>query len=94
MQTMIGVIGGSGIYQIEGLEGASWQRVDTPWGAASDAVLVGRLAGVPMAFLPRHGRGHVHSPSTVPYRANIDALKRLGCSDVVSVSAVGSLRED
>ena len=94
MQTMIGVIGGSGIYQIEGLEGASWVRVDTPWGAASDEVLVGRLAGVPMAFLPRHGRGHVHSPSGVPYRANIDALKRLGCSDVVSVSAVGSLRED
>ncbi len=94
MQTMIGVIGGSGIYQIEGLEGASWVRVETPWGAASDEVLVGRIAGVPMAFLPRHGRGHVHSPSTVPYRANIDALKRLGCSDVVSVSAVGSLRED
>ena len=91
---MIGVIGGSGLYQIDGLEGALWQRVDTPWGAASDAVLVGRLSGVPMAFLPRHGRGHVHSPSSVPYRANIDALKRLGCSDVVSVSAVGSLRED
>jgi len=69
-------------------------RVDTPWGDASDEVLVGRLGGVPVAFLPRHGRGHVHSPSTVPYRANIDALKRLGCTDVVSVSAVGSLRED
>ena len=94
MQTMIGVIGGSGIYQIEGLEGASWVRVDTPWGAPSDAVLVGRLSGVAMAFLPRHGRGHVHAPSTVPYRANIDALKRIGCTDVVSVSAVGSLRED
>jgi 5'-methylthioadenosine phosphorylase len=91
---MIGVIGGSGIYQIEGLEGASWLRVDTPWGDPSDEILVGRLAGVPMAFLPRHGRGHVWSPSTVPYRANIDALKRLGCTDVVAVSAVGSLRED
>ncbi len=94
MQSMIGVIGGSGIYQIEGLEGASWVTVDTPWGAASDDVLVGRLSGVAMAFLPRHGRGHVHSPSSVPYRANIDALKRMGCTDVVSVSAVGSLRED
>jgi 5'-methylthioadenosine phosphorylase len=94
MHTMIGIIGGSGLYQIDGLEGASWVSVDTPWGLPSDDVLVGRLAGVPMAFLPRHGRGHVHSPSTVPYRANIDALKRLGCTDVVSVSAVGSLRED
>ena len=94
MQTMIGVIGGSGLYQIEGLEGASWVRVKTPWGAPSDDVLVGRLSGVPMAFLPRHGRGHVHSPTTVPYRANIDALKRLGCTDVIAVSAVGSLRED
>lgn len=94
MQVMIGIIGGSGIYEIDGLEGASWVGVPTPWGDPSDEVLVGRLGGVPMAFLPRHGRGHVHSPTTVPYRANIDALKRLGCTDVVSVSAVGSLRED
>lgn len=94
MQTMIGVIGGSGVYQIEGLEGASWVKVRTPWGKPSDEVLVGRLDGVPMAFLPRHGRGHVHSPSSVPYRANIHALKSLGCTDVVAVSAVGSLRSD
>ncbi|MGQ0565183.1 MAG: S-methyl-5'-thioadenosine phosphorylase [Gemmobacter sp.] len=94
MQTMIGVIGGSGLYQIEGLEGASWVKVASPWGKPSDEVLVGRIGGVPVAFLPRHGRGHVHSPTGVPYRANIDALKRLGCTDVVSVSAVGSLRED
>ena len=94
MQTMIGVIGGSGLYQIEGLEGASWVRVDTPWGEPSDELLVGRLDGVPMAFLPRHGRGHVQTPSSINYRANIDALKRLGCTDVVAVSAVGSLRED
>lgn len=94
MQTMIGVIGGSGLYQIDGLEGASWVKVRTPWGKPSDEVLVGRLGGVAMAFLPRHGRGHVHSPSDVNYRANIDALKRLGCTDVVAVSAVGSLRED
>ena len=93
MQTMIGVIGGSGIYDVEGLEGASWVKVPSPWGSPSDAVLVGRLDGVPMAFLPRHGRGHVHSPTTVPYRANIDALKRLGVTDVISGSAVGSFRE-
>jgi 5'-methylthioadenosine phosphorylase len=93
-QTMIGVIGGSGVYQIDGLEGASWVRVKTPWGTPSDEVLVGRLSGVPMAFLPRHGRGHVHSPSEVNYRANIDALKRLGCTDVIAVSACGSFRED
>ncbi len=94
MQTMIGVIGGSGVYRIEGLEGASWVKVKTPWGKPSDEILVGRLMGTPMAFLPRHGRGHAHSPSSIPYRANIDALKRLGCTDVIAVSAVGSLRED
>lgn len=94
MQTMIGVIGGSGIYEIDGLEGASWVNVHSPWGCPSDQVLVGRLHGIPMAFLPRHGRGHVHSPTTVPYRANIDALKRLGVTDLISVSAVGSFREN
>ena len=92
-QTRIGIIGGSGLYQIDGLEDAHWTEVDTPWGAPSDAVLTGTLDGVPMAFLPRHGRGHVHSPSTVPYRANIDALKRLGVTDLVSVSACGSFRK-
>ena len=93
-KTKIAVIGGSGIYEIDGLEGAEWQTVETPWGAPSDAILTGRLDGVEMAFLPRHGRGHVHSPTTVPYRANIDALKRLGCTDVISVSASGSFREE
>jgi 5'-methylthioadenosine phosphorylase len=94
MQTMIGVIGGSGVYQIDGLEDAEWVEVQSPFGAPSDAVLTGRLGGVPMAFLPRHGRGHVHSPTSVPYRANIDALKRLGVTDVISVSACGSFREE
>jgi 5'-methylthioadenosine phosphorylase len=93
-KTMIGVIGGSGLYEIDGLEGASWVKVKSPWGKPSDEVLVGRLNGVPMAFLPRHGRGHRLSPTDLPYRANIDALKRLGCTDVISVSACGSLRED
>ncbi|WP_281858865.1 S-methyl-5'-thioadenosine phosphorylase [Litoreibacter halocynthiae] len=92
--TMIGVIGGSGLYEIDGLEGAEWQTIETPWGTPSDAILTGTLNGVNMAFLPRHGRGHVHSPTTVPYRANIDALKRLGVTDVISVSACGSFREE
>ena len=94
MDTCIGVIGGSGLYEIAGLEAAEWVSVETPWGAPSDQVLTGRLDGVAMAFLPRHGRGHVHSPSSVPYRANIDALKRLGATDVISVSACGSFRDD
>lgn len=94
METMIGVIGGSGVYEIDGLEDARWQAVETPWGAPSDQVLTGSLDGVKMAFLPRHGRGHVHSPTSVPYRANIDALKQLGVTDVLSVSAVGSFREE
>jgi len=92
--TRIGVIGGSGLYQIEGLQDGRWQSVETPWGAPSDEILTGTLDGVPMAFLPRHGRGHVHTPSSVPYRANIDALKRLGVTDVIAVSACGSFRED
>jgi 5'-methylthioadenosine phosphorylase len=93
-EPVIGIIGGSGVYQIEGLEEANWQTVETPWGAPSDQILTGVLGGVKMAFLPRHGRGHVHSPTTVPYRANIDALKRLGVTDVISVSACGSFREE
>ncbi len=93
-QTFIGVIGGSGVYDIDGLDGAEWVSVASPFGTPSDHILTGRLAGVPMAFLPRHGRGHIHSPTTVPYRANIDALKRLGVTDVISVSACGSFRED
>jgi 5'-methylthioadenosine phosphorylase len=93
-KTKIAVIGGSGIYEIDGLEGAAWQAVETPWGNPSDEVLTGTLDGVEMVFLPRHGRGHVHSPTTVPYRANIDALKRLGVTDVISVSACGSFREE
>jgi 5'-methylthioadenosine phosphorylase len=91
-KTMIGVIGGSGVYDIEGLEGAEWRQVETPWGVASDAILFGTLDGVDMAFLPRHGRGHIQTPSSINYRANIDALKRSGVTDVISVSACGSFR--
>ena len=89
----LGVIGGSGLYQVEGLEDARWVEVASPWGAPSDAVLHGRLEGVELRFLPRHGRGHRLSPSHLNYRANIDVLKRSGATDVLSVSAVGSLRE-
>ncbi|MGR3290602.1 MAG: phosphorylase family protein, partial [Paracoccaceae bacterium] len=91
---MIGIIGGSGVYDIDGLKNSSWQTVETPWGAPSDQILTGSLDGMAMAFLPRHGRGHIHTPTTIPYRANIDALKRIGVSDVVSVSAVGSFRNN
>ena len=94
MKTKIGVIGGSGVYQIDGLADATWVTVESPFGAPSDALLTGRLDDVEMVFLSRHGRGHIHSPSSVPYRANIDALKRLGVTDVISVSACGSFRED
>jgi len=93
-ETMIAVIGGSGIYDIDGLEDATWRAVESPFGTPSDEILTGRLNGVKMAFLPRHGRGHVHTPTSVPYRANIDALKRLGVTDVISVSATGSFREE
>ncbi|MGB0497187.1 MAG: S-methyl-5'-thioadenosine phosphorylase [Rubricella sp.] len=94
MKTMIGIIGGSGLYEIEGLQDMRWERVETPWGAPSDEIMRGTLGGIEMAFLPRHGRGHVHSPSSVPYRANIDALKRIGVTDLFSFSACGSFREE
>ena len=93
MTWVLGVIGGSGLYQVEGLEDARWVEVASPWGEPSDAVLHGRLEGVELRFLPRHGRGHRLSPSRLNYRANIDVLKRAGVTDVLSVSAVGSLRE-
>ena len=93
-ETMIGVVGGSGLYDIEGLEGAEWRTVESPWGAPSDQVLVGRMDGVAMAFLPRHGRGHRVSPTDINYRANIDVLKRLGVTDLFSLSACGSFREE
>lgn len=89
----LGVVGGSGLYAIDGLTEAEWVSVDSPFGAPSDEILRGRLGGVGVAFLPRHGRGHALPPGEIDYRANIDALKRLGVTDVVSLSAVGSLRE-
>src|SRR6476661_6242321 len=90
----IGIIGGSGLYEIDALEEAQWIAVDTPWGPPSDSLLVGRLHGTRFVFLPRHGRGHRIPPGEVNYRANIDALKRAGCTDLVAISAIGSLREE
>ena len=90
----IGVIGGSGLYAMDALEEAQWIEIDTPWGRPSDALLIGRIAGVRFVFLPRHGRGHRLPPSAVNARANVDALKRAGCTDLVAISAVGSLREE
>jgi len=90
---VIGVIGGSGVYEIEGLNNRRWVRVESPFGEPSDELLLGDLDGQPMAVLPRHGRGHRIPPSEINFRANIDALKRAGVTDVISVSAVGSLRE-
>src|SRR3954451_15569258 len=94
IEPVIGLIGGAGLYDIDGLEDREWRRVETPWGEPSDLLLFGRLAGVQCVFLPRHGRGHPTPPSELNYRANIDALKRSGVTDVISLSAVGSLRED
>ena len=90
----IGIIGGSGLYEIDALEDAQWVAVDTPWGPPSDELLIGRIGGVKLVFLPRHGRGHRIPPGDVNFRANIDALKRVGCTDLVAISAVGSLREE
>jgi len=91
---VIGIIGGSGLYNIEGLTNTSWQRVETPWGEPSDELLIGEFAGAKVVFLPRHGRGHKIAPSDLNYRANIDALKRAGVTDILSMSAVGSLKEE
>lgn len=91
---VIGFIGGSGVYDLEGLRHQRWVRVDSPFGDPSDELLFGDLDGQPLVFLPRHGRGHRIPPSAINYRANIDAMKRAGVTDLVSVSAVGSLREE
>jgi 5'-methylthioadenosine phosphorylase len=90
---VLGVIGGSGLYEIPGLTG-SWRTIESPWGAPSDQVFDGELDGQRVVFLPRHGRGHSIPPSSVNFRANIDVLKRAGVTDVLSVSAVGSLKEE
>ncbi|MGE0668448.1 MAG: S-methyl-5'-thioadenosine phosphorylase [Sphingomonadales bacterium] len=93
-QPILGIIGGSGLYDIDGLENAGWETVDSPFGAPSDQLFTGTLGGTTLVFLPRHGRGHRIPPGEINYRANIDALKRRGVTDIISLSACGSLRED
>ena len=94
MADAVGVIGGSGLYLMDGFEDVREVTIDTPFGAPSDAITVGRLGGREVAFLPRHGRGHRYLPTEVPYRANLYALKTLGVSRIFSVSAVGSMKEE
>ena len=93
-RNLLGIVGGSGLYDLPGLSDTRWVTVDTPWGAPSDAIFRGRLGEAELAFLPRHGRGHRIPPGEVNYRANIAALKMLGVSDVLSLSAVGGLHEE
>ena len=91
---ILGIIGGSGVYEIDGLKNKQWKKVPSPFGEPSDELLFGELSGQKMVFLPRHGRGHRIPPSEINYRANIDALKRAGVTELISVSAVGSLKEE
>ncbi|MEQ8395546.1 S-methyl-5'-thioadenosine phosphorylase [Thalassobaculum sp.] len=93
-EALLGVIGGSGVYQIDGLENTRWETVPSSFGEPSDQLLFGELDGQPLVFLPRHGRGHRFSPTDINYRANIDAMKRAGVTDIISVSAVGSLKHE
>jgi len=90
----LGIIGGSGLYSMEGLEDSKWIKVNTPWGNPSDEILQAKLNGKEICFLPRHARGHKINPSNINFRANIDALKQLGVTDIISMSAVGSLKEN
>jgi len=92
-KSVLGIVGGSGVYDIE-MDGARWEKIESPWGEPSDEVRRGEIGGLPVVFLPRHGRGHRISPSHINYRANIDVLKRAGVTDLVSVSACGSFREE
>ena len=89
----LGIIGGSGLYKIEGFEKSKWRKISTPWGNPSDEILTAKLGKEEICFIPRHSRGHKINPSNVNFRANIDAMKQLGVTDIISVSAVGSLKE-
>ena len=90
----LAIIGGSGLYDIKGIKNPRWKKIKTPWGNPSDEILNFNYSGKEVCFLPRHGRGHINSPTNINFRANIDALKQLGVTDIVSVSAVGSLKEN
>lgn len=93
-QSVLGIVGGSGLYDMPALENKRWEAIASPWGTPSDQVLFAEIDGLPVRFLPRHGRGHRVPPSAINFRANIDALKRAGVTDLVSVSACGSLKEE
>ncbi|MTI19012.1 S-methyl-5'-thioadenosine phosphorylase [Rhodobacteraceae bacterium RKSG542] len=94
MESVLGFIGGSGLYNLPGIENGRWEKIESPWGEPSDELFIGEVDGLKAVFLPRHGRGHVFAPSDINYRANIDILKRAGVTDLVSVSACGSLKEE
>jgi 5'-methylthioadenosine phosphorylase len=93
-KAVLGIIGGSGIYDLPGLEKTQTKAIDSPWGEASAPLLMGEIAGLPVVFLSRHSKGHTHSPSDINYRANIDVLKRAGVTDLISLSACGSFKEE
>ena len=90
----LGIIGGSGLYKMEGFEKTKWKKINTPWGKPSDEILIAKLEKEEICFIPRHSRGHKINPTNINFRANIDAMKQLGVTDIISVSAVGSLKED
>ena len=90
----LGIIGGSGLYKMEGFEKSKWKKVSTPWGKPSDEILIAKFENEEICFIPRHSRGHKINPSNINFRANIDAMKQLGVTDIISVSAVGSLKEE
>ena len=94
VKSVLGIMGGSGVYDLPGLTNIRTEKVETPWGDPSDVLTFGEIGNLPLVFLPRHGRGHRIPPSEINYRANIDALKRVGVTDIISISACGSLRED
>jgi len=90
----LGIIGGSGFYKMEGFEKTNWKKIKTPWGEPSDEILIAKLSGEEICFIPRHSRGHMINPTNINFRANIDAMKQLDVTDIISISAVGSLKED
>ena len=90
----LGIIGGSGLYKMEGFEKTKWKKISTPWGKPSDEILIAKLGREEIYFIPRHSRGHKINPTNINFRANIDAMKQLGVTDIISVSAVGSLKEE
>ena len=90
----LGIIGGSGLYKMEGFQNTKWKKINTPWGKPSDEILTAKLGKEEICFIPRHSRGHKINPTNINFRANIDAMKQLGVTDIISVSAVGSLKEN